>query len=388
MSFAERIIDRGYFQDLKCRTSHNYQIADFYLDKYEQTKEAKFLNKSKAIDTCCKWWDVDFFEQLKIKNIKRVNLCKDKFCFNCQSMLAIRRQLQFGPILDTFRKTYDVYHLVLTVPNCEGEELLPLLKRMFKKFQNLTRYFKGQAKVKGIDFLKYGYVGAVRALEVTQNQVTKQFHPHFHCMVLLKKDLNLEEKYINKYSYDDGVLVHKFTELEILLQKLWYLLMNDERVTAKTLEELKLGYDVQMTDSEGHYHEVFKYACKGAFDEDKGAFLYKELTFWTLYEALNNRRMIQGYGKLYNFEDLDGEILENELTEMYEKMISALNDFEKPSFKIESLDDIIERSVYCKYISKSNLKRLIMERRKELLAKNMLEAEEQGEFLDKGLEDW
>lgn len=388
MSLAERVIDRGYFQDLKTKTSHNYQIANFYYDKYEGTGEEKFLNKSKIIDGCCKWWDVDFFQQLKIKNIKRVNLCKDKFCFNCQSMLAIRRQLQFGPILDTLRKIYDVYHLVITVPNCAGEELKALLKKMYKKFQLLTRYFKGQSKVKGINFLKYGYEGAVRALEVTQSPTTKQFHPHFHCMVLLQKDLDLEEKYINPYSYDGGVLVHKFTELEILIQKIWFLLMNDERITAKAIDELKVGYDVQMSDSEGHYHEVFKYACKGAFDEDKGAFLYKEKTFWTLYEALNKRRMIQGYGKLYNFEDLDGEILEEELSVMYEKIISALTDFEKPSFQIESLDDIIERSGYCKYISKSNLKRLILERRKEVLAKCKLEREQEEKDIDEFLKDW
>ena len=100
MSLSEQVIDRGYFQDLKFKTSHNYQIADFYYDKYEKTGEEKFLNKSKFIDGCCKLWDVDFFQQLKVKNIKRVNLCKDKFCFNCQSMLAVKRQLQFGPVLD------------------------------------------------------------------------------------------------------------------------------------------------------------------------------------------------------------------------------------------------------------------------------------------------
>ncbi len=388
MGLAERVIDRGYSEDLKSRTSHNYQISDFYYDRYEKDKEEKFLNKSKVIDGCCKWWDVDFYQQLKVKNIKRVNLCKDKFCFNCQSMLAIRRQLKFGPILDTFRKTSDIYHLVLTVPNCDDENLLPLLKTMYKKFPLLLRYFRGNAKVKGIDFVKYGYVGAVRGLEVTQNQITKQFHPHFHCMVILKKGLDLEEKYINAYSYDGKVLVHKFTELEILIQKIWYLLMNDLRVTAKSIEELKLGYDIQMSDSEGHYHEVFKYACKGAFDEDKGAFLYKEKTFWTLYKALNRRRMIQGYGALYDFDDLDGEILDDELSDMYERIISALNDFEKPSLQIESLDDIIERSGYCKYISKSNLKRLILERRKEVLAKCKLDREQEEKDIDDFLNDW
>ena len=375
MSLSEQVIDRGYFQDLKFKTSHNYQIADFYYDEYEKTGEEKFLNKSKFIDGCCKLWDVDFFQQLKVKSIKRVNLCKDKFCFNCQSMLAVKRQLQFGPILDTYRQDYDVYHLVVTVPNCGGEELKALIKKMYKKFPFLLRYFRGKAKVKNINFLQYGYAGAVRALEVTQNQETKEFHPHFHCMVLFKIGLNLEVEICNAYSYGKENGFHKFSKLEILLQKIWWLLMNDERVTAKAIEELKQGYDVYLTDSEGYYHEVFKYACKGAFDPDNGAFLYKEQTFWTLYGALNNRRMIQGYGKLYNFNDLDGDILDDEATDLYERIISALIDFEKPIFKVESLDEVIDNSVFCKYISKSNLKRLIIARKDEILAKHKLLAD-------------
>ena len=199
-------------------------------------------------------------------------------------------------------------------------------------------------------------------------------------MVLLKKGLNLEGETVNSFSYGKENGFHKFSKLEILLQKLWWLLMNDERVTAKAIEELKQGYDVYLVDSEGDYHEVFKYACKGAFDPDKGAFLYKEATFWTLHNALNNRRMIQGYGKLYNFNDLDGEILDAEVGDMYERILSALIDFEKPIFKVESLDDIIEHSVFCKYISKSNLKRLVMSRKNEVLAKWKLLDEETNNF--------
>lgn len=369
---SECVIDRGYFQELKSRIGHNYQIADFYRDMYEESGEEKYLNKSKVIDVCCKFWDLDLYRLLKIKDIKRVNLCKDKFCFNCQANLSNERQKRFAPILDKFREEYEVFHMIVTVPNCEGEELLPLLDKMYKKFPFMLRYFRGKAKVKDIDFLQYGYAGGVRGLEVTQNQNDKSFHPHFHCMVLFRKGLELKGEFVNPYSYDKCVLVHKFSALEILLQKIWYLLMNDERVTAKAIEELKLGYDIQLNNSDGYYHEAFKYACKGAFDEDKGAFLYNEQTFRTLYEALDNRRMIQGYGKLYNFDYLDDDILEAEADDLYERIVSALKDFELPSFIVESLDEIVERSAHCKYISKSNIKRSLTECKDEVLAKHML----------------
>lgn len=366
MSLSEILIEQDYFKDLKKNISHNYQIAEFYENLFIETDFETFLNKSKSVDSCCKWWDTYFYKMQNVKDIKRVNLCRDKFCFNCQSMLASKRQSKFGPILDSFRKDYDVYHMVVTVRNCDREELLPLLNRMYKKFPFFMRYFKGAAKVKGMDFRQYGYAGAVRGLEITQNQETKQYHPHFHCMVLFKKGLQLEKRIINSYSYDKGVLVRKFSDLEVLLQKLWFLLMHDVKVTKKALEDLKEGYSVKCDDSKGNYHECFKYACKGAFDSDKGAFIYKEHEFRALQHALNGRRMIQGYGLLYNFDDQDGEILEADVQAFYDKYIEDLQQIEKPEFHVETLDDVIDRSTYCKYISKSNIKRLMVESRRQM----------------------
>lgn len=377
MDLTERVIEKEYFQKLKSRVNHNYQIADFYFGMYEETRKDNFLNKSRAIDLCCKWWDIDFYQLLKVKDIKRVNLCKDKFCLNCQSMIAQKRQQKYAPVLDELRKDYEVYHMVVTVPNCEAEELLPLLNRIYKKFRFLMRYFSGERKVRGIDFMQYGYGGAVRGLEVTQNEATKQFHPHFHTMILLRKGLKLEYKHINQFSYDKGKLTCKFSDLEILLQKIWYLLMNDKRVILKAIEELKLGYDIHISDSEGHYHECFKYACKGAFkDDDGGGFLYNEQTFRTLYQALYKRHMIQGYGLLYNFEDLDGDILEDEIIDEYERIIASLKDFEKPIFRVEGLDAVIESCINsCMYISKSNIRRYLLERREEIISKHLLIAD-------------
>lgn len=365
INLDENFIDKGYFQDLKDHVSHNYMIAEFYESLYGETGDFCYLNKSKAIDTCCAWWDMDCYRLQNIKDIKRVNLCRDKFCFNCQSMLALKRQGKFAPQLDSLRGDFIIAHVIFTVPNCEAEELEPLLDIMYKKFPFLMRYFRGKAKVRGVDFNQYGYGGGVRGLEVTYNKEDKSFHPHFHCMLLFRPDLDLTGKYINSFSYDRGKLVRKFSELEILLQKVWYLLMNCQTVTAQAIKNLKEGYSVQVLDSKGYYHEAFKYSCKGAFDETKGAFIYDELIFRTLQSALHGRRMIQGYGLLHNFNDLDGEILEADLQEAYAHIIADLKAIESPDFYCETLDEVIERSATCKYISKSNLKRLLIERRRQ-----------------------
>ena len=194
-------------------------------------------------------------------------------------------------------------------------------------------------------------------------------------MVLFRKGLTLEKTIINPYSYDGGYLNCKFSALEILLQKIWYLLLNDERVTAQAIKELKLGYDVKISDSEGYYHEAFKYVCKGAFDESKGAFLYNEQTFWILYEALHNRRMIQGYGLLYNFDECE-DIIQAEADLRYEQIISTLRAIEKPTFRIEELDEIIKNVSIWRYISKGNLKRFLEGKRAEIEARHILLVDE------------
>lgn len=287
-------------------------------------------------------------------------------------MLAGKRYNKFMPILDSFAKFYKIVHVVFTVPNCEPEELYATLNRMYAKFKYLMRFFRGDAKVRGVDFFKYGYGGALRGLEITVNQKEKTFHPHFHCMVLLSQKIDLRGKYTNKYSFDhnDPSKKHKFSDFEILLQKVWYLLLNDCKVTAENIERLKIGYDVQASDSQGNYHEVFKYACKGAFkegEEGESAAIHKAHFFWTLYEALYNRRMIQGYGVFARYKDIDGEILKEDSAAIYAAYVARLREFEKPVFEIENLDEVCERSKNgYKYISKNNFMRnLAEERRRE-----------------------
>ena len=185
-------ITKEYFIDIADHVRQNCKIADFYehmfLDGAFDPKAAKqdgfgFLNRSKAIDLCCKWWDVDYYRMQAVKDIKRVNLCRDKFCYNCQSLLALKRQNKFGPQLDSLYDDFILGHVVFTVPNipyAPAGGLKELIKKMYRKFAYLVRYLSGTKKIAGVDFAKYGYQGCLRALEVTCGH-DDTFHPHFHC---------------------------------------------------------------------------------------------------------------------------------------------------------------------------------------------------------------
>ncbi len=363
MDFQDVKIDREYFVDLYDHTAKNEDIAQLYDMLYDETGDLTHQQHAAAMRVCVKFWETDYYRIQKVKDIKRVNLCRDKFCLNCQSMLAIKRQTKYAPMLDTLFRKYQVCHAVFTVPNMPGEELLPMLDTMYKKFKYLTRYLSGDKHIRGIDFSQYGYAGGLRALEVTYNAEEKTFHPHFHVALLLKKGITFERKYINSYSFGrEGESCAKFTELEILLQKLWYLLINGITVTKESIESLKEGYSVIVNKAmKGKYHELFKYACKGAFKEGS---IYNPENFRALYYALKNRRMIQGYGVLHNFKDAAADILEEDLESCYRAVIAKLCSFEDPVPHIETLDEVMDQRD-CAYISKSSLKRILLERRKE-----------------------
>ena len=367
MDIQELSIGGEHFADIHGKVRRNADLAVFYDNLHLETFATKYSTRASAIRLCCQWWDTDYYRIQGVKDIKRVNLCKDKFCYNCQSMLAIKRQSKYAPKLDAVYDDYTMCHMVVTVPNVYADELFATVGKMYSRFKHLTRYLSGNAHIRGMDFEPYGYAGGVRALEVTYNRTECTYHPHFHVILLLRKGITFSGRHINQYSFDrkrPNDPPRPYSDFEIVLQKIWYLLMNGETVTKEAVEAVNVGYDIHIDKiAKGDYHEVFKYACKGAFDVEEGEYIYNERVFRVLLQALENRRMIQGYGVLHNFKDEAGEILEEDLTANYEEMVAALRAFEEPVFKVESLQEIL-REENCKYVSRSNLKKLLIERRR------------------------
>ena len=212
--------------------------------------------------------------------------------------------------------------------------------------------------------MKFGFVGAIRALEITTKMTERgvEYHPHFHCYFLYKKGtkklLTDNKVHINKFSFKErSSQVTKFSDFEIFMQKLWYLIYNGDsknKVTKKAIEELDLGYSgVVSPVKPGKYHEVFKYVMKGPFKDNVFAEDYDSFRY--LYDTLHGRKVIQGYGLFHNFkfEVDDGE---SERLAEYEQLIQELTANEKPEELCEKLYTVIDsmqRGV--RYISKRRI---------------------------------
>lgn len=368
------------------KVKENSTIASFYkmlaVDKPDisfrsgnEIDSNKLIEKSNRINFCHKFWNLETYKKLKLADILSITLCKDKFCKNCQNELSKARYRKYVPALEDFKKQYDLYHVVFTVKNVSGDKLKQRLNDMYAKFPLLIQKLKGNKdrKVKGVDFSWLGYAGAVRSLEINVSIKNKQYdyHPHFHCIFLFKKGLDMNKLYINDFSYSRkrGNNVRKFTAFEILLQKMWYLILNGKKIDLKNLNSLEQGYSVFVekidgTQSNG-YKEVFKYTLKEDFKN-----VYDDYyVFRTLYDALYRRKIIQGYGVLNKYV-FDDDILENDL-EMevnYSYFKSELEKLDLPVRENVCWEQLLRsmKSQGLRFFSKGNIKKFLMQLKQDL----------------------
>ena len=352
-------VDKGYE-----RIKYNQEIAATYEKIYKDYGESRFKNKATAVKYCFKYWDTEYYRIQAVKDIKRINLCRDLFCPNCQHNLSQEREQKYAPALDMLKKDFGVYHVVFTVPNCTGAELKGTINKMYSKFVYVNQYLQGKRKIKDVDLEYYGYAGNVRALEVSVNREKGSpdaYHPHFHCIFLMKKRLTLKKYIINRFSFDSTGKRNaptKFSEFEIFLQKLWYCLYNGIPASKKNVE-VSEGYSVKVEACpKGKYHQVFKYAVGGLFKKGNVNILSNENDLHNLDEALRKRKMLQGYGAFRKLK-FDDEEVEAEKDRIYEEIKSELQKWEEPVFAVQSLKEVkedYEKHPEIKYISRNGIK--------------------------------
>lgn len=314
---------------------YNKTIAEYYEKLWIEYPVINLGNQIDNLLNCNSWWLIDHYKEQKVKDFKKTNLCKDKFCNNCKKVKQASRLAKFMPLIDEMKKDKYIYHLVLTVPNCNGTNLKEVIKTMFKNFNYLNRYLNLKKSIKGLDFEQYGYVGAIRSLEVTYK--LDDYHPHLHCIIALDKPLYENKDITNTYSKSRKNGFRKFSEFEVLLQKIWYLLNNSERVTKKSIDDLEIGYSCTIDPvDESSVFEVFKYMTKST-DESSNVLTYEN--FKDLYFSLYRVRQIQGYGCFYNVKDDDTAL--NEADEYYDAIIEILKSKENPVEVSEAPQDLM-----------------------------------------------
>lgn len=330
-------VKKDYINNILINNKYNQEvISEYYNQLQQEFRDINFQNKIDSLSNCNSWWLLDFYRNQGVKDFKRTNLCKDKFCNNCKKVKQASRLSKFMPLIDQYQEDKYLYHLTLTVPNCQGSLLAETIKTMFLSFRRIIRYLACDLKIKGLDFEQYGYIGAIRSLEITFKG--DDYHPHLHCILAFESPLS-DDRYIeNKYSFSKKNGYKKFTDFEILIQKIWYLLNNKIKVTKGSIDNLELGYSCTLDNiDESSAYEVFKYMTKST-DEDKNILTYDN--FKVLYFALHRIRQIQGYGCFYNIKDDDSLI--DEVDDLYDIIIEILKAKENPLEVSQTPEDLLK----------------------------------------------
>jgi hypothetical protein len=361
MHWQDLEIELEYTQKIYDRVKYVSPVIAGHFERFAQEEsDGKLSNLAYNIHNCSRSWFFDHYKLQRIKDLKSVSYCHSKFCPNCQKTMQASRLLRFSPALNEMAEKVDLYHITFTIPNVSAEGLKAGINTLFSGYKQLIRYFNGNICIKGLDFVQYGYEGSLRALEVTYNSrkvfAGQEYHPHLHCIFALKKGLVFNKKITNKFSNRRGRFDRTFTEMEVLLQKVFYLLANGEQVTLKNIEAVELGYNSVMIKVEkDNYHEIFKYAFKG-FSQDHKIMSYEQLK--VLYKAFYKRRTIQGYGKFYRLAVDDS--IDESMNEEYNHFIEKLKLVEDPvltSNSIEEVNDALGRK-FMLYISRKSIFKL------------------------------
>lgn len=339
--YRDIAVHKDFISDIVKNKKYTEDVTlDYYHRLQSEYPESNLANKINNIANCNSWWLLDVYKNQGIKDFKKTNLCKDKFCNNCKKVKQASRMGKFIPQIENISNDYSLHHLTLTLPNCVGDKLSDNIKKISKGFKSLNRYFNGDLKLKGLDLSQYGYGGALRSLEITFKG--DSYHPHLHCIVALSNSIFLDKNITNTYSYSYGKHIRQFSELEILIQKIWFILMNGNKVNKKAIDALSEGYSCTLDSiSDSSYYEVFKYMTKST-DEDNNILTYDN--FKTLYFALHRVRQIQGYGVFYNFKDDDS--IADEVDSYYDILVNILKAKEDPEEVSQTPQDLLLDNEY------------------------------------------
>ena len=357
MSLDNAKIPKELLQDVINNIEYNKVIVEYYkmftLEPKIALNSDTLERNTEKLHYCNRFWALDKYEVQKIKDFKKTNLCHDKFCANCKKVKQASRMSKYIPELEQYKG--NLYHLTLTLPNCSGVDLRLTIAKMAKAFKRLVIFLDGRKNISGIDFSSWGYKGAVRSLEVPFKG--NEYHMHYHVGFVFESFPEMKKKEENKYSWDYrsgfAELTRLFSEQEILLQKIWYLLLNDIKVTKVNIEELEIGYSCTLDKfKEDDYAELFKYITKER--DNLGNILTYE-NFVSLYYGLYRVKQIQGYGCLYQITD-DGD--EEEYERIYEELIQEIRKKESPMMVVEKPQDLLLDSEYTLISRKSYFKYL------------------------------
>lgn len=313
MEFTNDILN-----EMQRKKYYNEVYSKYFLGLSEEcssgsSREDLLKRKSVRIKDCLNLWTWDIYYKNKVMDLQRVNRCNDnRFCPNCKKINLSSAIHNFRPhFQQLLNEGYNPYLVTLTIPNVPGEQLREIvdsLNKAFRKMFNALSYELDGNGIKGFSERIMQFDAGYKVLEITCNNDFNTYHPHFHC-ILFSKEHNfdlLNKVYEGPWSSKQGKYI-KYSKLDIFIMKIWKMCFDKIRLTSKNYYKMSDDWrelyqcDIREMNEKGLY-EVMKYTFKDTDIQNYDNFKY-------IFTSLENKRIRQGYGLLYNVkcEEEDGE---------------------------------------------------------------------------------
>lgn len=220
------------------KKGQNLEIAKKFYAAGKLFHREDLLKRSANMLDCARWLNMTLCPTCGRAEVKRANLCRDRFCPTCTWRLSLRRFAEMCAVMahvQDYGTAYSASFLTLTVKNCNPEDLRENLKKMSAAWNRLAcgRQFKKMV------------VGWARSLEITYNAKTNQFHPHYHVILLL-----------------DPEKVRAFSVMQVWFRRKWARAIDEGYEPITDFRYIQAGDDVTGEAFEKAICETYKYTVK------------------------------------------------------------------------------------------------------------------------------
>lgn len=265
--------------------ANSKDLASLFRLAQKQDKSIISNSRLQSLNECASF--LLFDRDIKRKHrLRHANFCRLRLCPMCSWRKSLKLFGQVSEIATELLQQQPSARFIfvtLTVPNCKAEDLLNMMNDMNKAFTYLVSKNRTFTSAR---IFKKNLLGYMKAMEITYNQKTDTYHPHIHCLFVVR----------SKYFSDGYIKKSKW-------QEIWTQAMHSDR---------ELIVHVETINSKAKsIAEMSKYPVKptdllSIKDEEQAV-----RALIVLHSVLRNRRLVTFGGLLaeikraLNLEDVD-----------------------------------------------------------------------------------
>lgn len=179
------------------RTSRAVAASLYRIYQAHPKKNAWAKKRSDRIQQCSNYLQFGDYVNTQTGEVTRrltaAQFCRDRLCPMCAWRKSLVMFSQISQIMDWVSEREKVVpvFLTLTVKNCAGDDLEQTVDLLLKSWSRMMTS-RGRRKPWQVSR------GWFRALEITYNKKSNEWHPHLHAIVLVEPDYFTDEtKYID-----------------------------------------------------------------------------------------------------------------------------------------------------------------------------------------------